>query len=321
MNNNDSSNFFLENEFYNQVEKYIKYEKLNTGFKDLDKKLNGVLPGLYILGADTGFGKTTFILQVADFIASTGKKVLFYSLEMSKFEMHCKSLSRLAKQKLNEDVPIRNIMFNRDPEITENCISEYKKYSDNIQIIEGNFDLTFSKLKESIISNMKDDKSIVVFIDYLQVLQPENFNMTDKANLDYNIKSIKKLSRELFIPIFLISSLNRSSYNSDLSNTAFKESGGIEYTADVLLGLQGKIIDELKLYTTNSQKNSIQIKGIWDRYKSDTQLTGIIKTKLKCLKSRFGKKDFDVSFDFYPKNNYFEEKIDIEYQDKILFDD
>jgi replicative DNA helicase len=321
MSNNNISNCFLEDEFYNQVEKYIQYKKLNTGFKDLDEKLNGILPGLYILGADTGFGKTTFMLQAADHIANKGEKVLFYSLEMSKFEMHCKSLSRIAKQSLNEDVSVKNIMFNMDPETTDNCINEYKKFSDNIQIIEGNFDLTFSKLKESIISNIKDDKKPIVFIDYLQVLQPENFNMTDKANLDYNMKSIKKISRELFVPIFLISSLNRSAYNSDLTNTAFKESGGIEYTADVLLGLQGQIVDELKDFTTNSQKNLNQIKSIWDRYKTETKKTGIIKTKLKCLKNRFGKKDFYVSFNFYPKNNYFEEKNDIQYQDEILFDD
>lgn len=296
--------------FYNQVEAYIKYERLNVGFERLDKHLNGVLPGLYILGADTGFGKSTLMLQMADNIASTGKKVLFYSLEMSNFEMTCKSLSRIAKQQLNENVSIRDIMYNTDNELTSNCINEYNKYSKNIEIIEGNFDLTMKKLNQSIdqhIEKMQDGQKPVIFIDYLQVLQPNDVRMTDKASLDYNIKALKKLSRELFVPIFLISSLNRSSYNQDLSNTAFKESGGIEYTADVLLGLQGKIVDELMEYPKATEAHATKRKEIWVKYKDETQRTGIVKTKLKCMKNRFGKKDFDVNFDFYPKNNYFEE--------------
>lgn len=56
-----------------------------TGFSGLDKVLNGGLtPGLTILGALSGLGKTTLALQIADQIASRGENTLFVSLEMSK---------------------------------------------------------------------------------------------------------------------------------------------------------------------------------------------------------------------------------------------
>lgn len=37
-----------------------------------------------------------------------------------------------------------------------------------------------------------------------------------------------------------ISSFNRENYNAEASMAAFKESGGIDYSADVLLGLQAR---------------------------------------------------------------------------------
>lgn len=293
--------------FYNNVGNYITYEKIGTGFKSLDDNLKGVLPGLYVVGADTGLGKTTFLLQIADYIASTGKKVLFYSLEMSKFEMYCKSLSRIAYMDLNEKVSTKHIMFNTEPFLTERCIDLYKPISKNIEIIEGNFNLDIDTISENIEENINMiDDTPIIFVDYLQVIEPKDFKMTDKANMDYTIKTLKKISRKYFTPIFIISSLNRQSYHTDLTNTAFKESGSIEYTADVMLGLQSKIIDELKYLCPTNKKDSAQIKEIWQRYKDLTKKTGIIKTKLKCLKNRFGKKDFDIDFDFHPKINYFE---------------
>ena len=60
-------------------------------------------------------------------------------------------------------------------------------------------------------------------------------------------------------------------------------------------------------YPKATEAHATKRKEIWVKYKDETQRTGIVKTKLKCMKNRFGKKDFDVNFDFYPKNNYFEE--------------
>ena len=40
------------------------------------------------------------------------------------------------------------------------------------------------------------------------------------------------------LPVVVISAFNRSNYMSEVSMEAFKESGAIEYSADVLIGLQ-----------------------------------------------------------------------------------
>ena len=80
----------------------------------------------------------------------------------------------------------------------------------------------------------------VVHMDYLQIIAPVDVHFTDKQNLDRIVCALKKLSRQYELTIFAISSFNRENYNLEVSMNAFKESGGIDYSADVLLGLQAR---------------------------------------------------------------------------------
>ena len=86
-------------------EDYIAYisnsnniRKIPTGISKLDNIYGGGLPtGFTIIGAETGLGKTTFTLQLADTIAKEENvKVLFFSLELSKYELLSKTLSRIS---------------------------------------------------------------------------------------------------------------------------------------------------------------------------------------------------------------------------------
>ena len=77
----------------------------STGFENLDRLLDGGLyPGLYIIGAISSLGKTTFCIQMMDNIAKQGHDVIFFSLEMAAEELIAKAISRftmrLSLQKL-----------------------------------------------------------------------------------------------------------------------------------------------------------------------------------------------------------------------------
>ena len=49
---------------------------------------------------------------------------------------------------------------------------------------------------------------------------------------------LKRISRDFDLPVFALSSFNRESYRGPVTMEAFKESGAVEYSADVLLGIQ-----------------------------------------------------------------------------------
>ncbi len=51
---------------------------------------------------------------------------------------------------------------------------------------------------------------------------------------------LKRISRDFKTPVIGISSFNRDNYNNAVSMQSFKESGAIEYSSDILIGLQNK---------------------------------------------------------------------------------
>ena len=79
----------------------------------------------------------------------------------------------------------------------------------------------------------------VVVVDYLQMVDaPEEMRgASDKQKVDYVIRALKVSSRNTHAPLIAISSLSRSNYEAEASLAAFKESGAIEYTADIVLAL------------------------------------------------------------------------------------
>lgn len=63
----------------------LKEPELPTGFKNLDDLCNGYQRGdIFTLGAYTGGGKTTLLVNSADHLCKVGRKVLYLPTEMSK---------------------------------------------------------------------------------------------------------------------------------------------------------------------------------------------------------------------------------------------
>jgi replicative DNA helicase len=191
-------------QFIEDIEKEKHKKVIRTGFLQLDKKMGGGLfSGLYTLGAISSLGKTTFALQIADHIAKDND-VLFFSLEMSKFELVAKSLSRelfkvAPKKTLN--VGTRAIMQGEISGLKEEfttALGQYEKSAERLTIIEGNFDTDVDAVRKIIESHIKNTgNKPVIFIDYLQILKGQGGN--DKQDTDYAVSELKRISRPFFI--------------------------------------------------------------------------------------------------------------------------
>jgi len=288
----DVVSIYLEEFFKEDVLKQKNNKK--TGFENLDKAMQGLYNGLYVVGGITSVGKTTFMHQIADQLADQEQDVIYFTLEQSKLELVSKSLSRLSHRLSNNTVTSLQIrsgnLKKEDLLILEPMVKEYNKTGEYISIVEGNYGLTIENIRDYIDKYIRDNKvKPIVFIDYLQVLQTGNKYLTaDKQRIDYIITELKRISRDFDITLFVVSSLNRDSYTKSINFEAFKESGGIEYTADVVLGLQYKI-SNFTYDDINKAKN-----------KNPREI------QLVCVKNRYGK-DFEVSFKYYPEYDLFVE--------------
>lgn len=268
-----------------------------TGFPALDKLSNGLYAGLYVIAATSSLGKTTLALQIADNLAAAGNEVLFFSLEQSRLELISKSFSRMLKQEKNEPISSLALRNGSDPAKLQAAIDLYKsKVAAHMSIVEGNFgcnvDYITAYVREYI---NKNGCSPVVFVDYLQILQPsaELKTSTTRESIDQTVTALKRLSRDYNLTVFIISSVNRANYMQPIDFESLKESGGIEYTADVIWGLQLQCLsDEL----FNSKE---KIKEKRERIK-EAKAANPRQIDLVCLKNRYGVANFTCSFEYMP---------------------
>lgn len=301
---NSTANYLQS--FINGIADSVDTPYIPTGFKKLDSVLDGGLyEGLYIVGAISSLGKTTIITQMADQIAQAGTDVLIFSLEMARTEIMAKSISRHTLQSvLATGGDIRNAKTARgittgkryidysqtERDLINSSIMEYSKYADNIYISEGIGDIGAEQIRETVKKHILfTGKTPVVIIDYLQILAPYNERATDKQNTDKAVMELKRISRDFKTPVIGISSFNRANYKEAVTMEAFKESGAIEYSSDILIGLQLKGAGK-KDFDANEAK------------KKDPR-----EIELVILKNRNGRTGDSLSFNFYPLFNYFEE--------------
>ena len=282
------SNTQLLDEYMRYIQDDTKVKKTPIGFNKLDTLLNGGLPsGLITLGAITSIGKTTFMLQIADNMASMeNTKVLFFSLEMSRYDLISKSLSRLTYQdEALSQLTCDELLSHNEAIDYKTILEKYKPLADNLYVVDYLYN--YNDIK-SFITQFRDthqEENVVIIIDYLQYILL-NGNGNDKQVIDTITKGLKELSKSLGITIIAISSLNRANYSGSITLESFKESGSIEYTSDLLIGLE---------YTNNNANDRD-----YEAKKNPRKLT------LNIIKNRYGSLG-KVNFEFYTKYNTFNE--------------
>lgn len=293
-------------DFINGISNSVNTPVIPTGFPNLDTALDGGLyEGLYTIGAISSLGKTTLVTQIADQIAQSGKDIYLFSLEMARSEIMAKSISRHTVQiareegiKTNHAKTARGITDGKryekyckeEKDLIERAITEYGAYADHIFISEGIGDISVETIRKKVKQHIfYTGKAPVMIVDYLQIIAPYNEKYSDKQNIDRAVVELKRISRDYKAPVIVVSSFNRENYENHVSFRAFKESGAIEYSSDILIGLQLK---------------GAGVKG-FDA--SEAKKKDPREIELVILKNRNGKQGVKVLFDYYPMFNLFEE--------------
>ena len=290
--------------FVNGIQDSVNTPVVPTGFTALDGLLDGGLyEGLYIMGAISSLGKTTLALQVIDQIASAGTDALIFSLEMSRDELIAKSISRLTMQEVlrgggdtGNAKTVRGITegkryqrySNTEHDLINKALGVYYDYASHIFITEGMGDTGVKQIREAVRKHILfTGNKPVVLVDYMQILTPYNERATDKQNTDRAVLELKRISRDFKVPVVAISSFNRAGYSDSVKMEGFKESGAIEYSADVLIGLQ------------------LAGAGGKDFNVDDAKSKNPRDVELVILKNRNGPTGGKTAFKYYAAFNYF----------------
>lgn len=284
-----------------------------TGFKNLDAATHGGLrPGLYLFGAVSSLGKTTFCSQLADGLAENGADVLYFSLEQSRLEMVTKSLAReMARIDIQQAVSSGAISDNRltakQRALLARAVESYKaKVCDRISIIEAGFTADTRYIADYVRQYVeRTGIRPVVVIDYLQVLKSgEITNRRGQGTreiIEEVIGQLVLLKRDLDLTILCIVSLNRASYQQKFDFESIKESGLAEYTADAVWGLQLRVLDENDIFEQD-KKGALKREAIQEAKAANPR-----RVKLCSIKHRGQNPFYACFFDYRPQYDLFVE--------------
>ena len=275
----------LEDEFLAYLIRRGGAAVMSTGIAGLDKALDGGLhAGLTVLGAVSSMGKTSLMLQIADTLAAAGRNVLFITIEMSRMELIAKSAVRGTQERA------RPLLDGKLPEDkVRSLLSAYRqKTGGRVELWEPDAPLTPAFLDEKVSAFCEQHENPVLFLDYLQLVAPARAGMTEKQTADAAVAMLKQLARRYDMPVVAASSLNREAYrpgSAEPGMSAFKESGSVEYSADLLLVLK---------YRTDADKET---------------RTGPRRLALTILKNRFGATGESIPLDYEPEKELFQDGI------------
>lgn len=231
-----------------------KLRGVPSGFKDLDNKLAGFQDSnLIIFAARPGQGKTSFILNVAQYVAvKAGLPVGIFSLEMSQEELVNRIIVGQA------DIDAWKLKTGKlDGTDLDKMSDAYGVLAEAPIFIDDTPGLSLAEIRTKARRLQMEHGLKILMIDYLQLIHGRNLENRVQEVSEIS-QGLKNLARELKIPIIALSQLSRAveSRNTRKPQLAdLRESGAIEQDADVVMFIYREDPDNIKDVTLDIQKH------------------------------------------------------------------
>lgn len=206
---------------------------ISTGFQDFDFFIGGSRPGqLILLAGRPGVCKTSLALNLALNATAAGKKVPFFSLEMTADELTDRTLSILSQvpgDKLRD-----SRLLNQDD--WKSLTFAHSKADQYPFFIDSKTGLSVSGLRSTLRKVQIEQGLDMAVIDYLQLMKGER-NQKRYETISEISRELKEIALELEIPIIALSQLSRkveerNDHRPVMSD--LRESGNLEQDADLV---------------------------------------------------------------------------------------
>ena len=210
----------------------VKTDKTLTGFSKLDE-VRGLMPSdLVIVAGDTSQGKSSLAQALTLSAIKQGKRIAFYSLEMTKLQLTARLVA------MESGVPQNRIT---DCGLLNFEIERFNSAVESLPLDNLYFDDRSSSNLDTIIASIRSlqrKQGIAgAVIDYLQILtvNSNNRQSTEEQLLAEAARRLKNIAKELNIFIILLSQLNRDGQNPLPKRERLRGSGQVAEAADLVV--------------------------------------------------------------------------------------
>ena len=271
---------------------------LPSGFSELDKMTTGFHDDeLIILAARPGVGKTAFALNVAQFVGlKTDKTVAMFSLEMGAEQLVQRML---ASEGLIDSQHLRTGQLTdeewRKLVVAAGSLDNTSIYIDDTPGIK----MSEIRAKARRLAKEKGNLGLIV-IDYLQLIEGPR-SESRQQEVSAISRQLKKLAKELHIPVIALSQLSRSVEQRQDKRPVLsdiRESGSIEQDADIVAFLYRDDYyrderDEDDEGEVEAEEDNGEVEVIIEKNRSGTR--GTVKLMFSKPYNRFSNLDYTHS--------------------------
>ena len=268
---------------------------LKSGIEEVDDLVGGYEEGMYLLAAGPSVGKTTFGWQQAVAIAAAGTPAVHVSFENSAQNLVKKAVC--ARSGVDSKRVKRGLLTNEEKKRFDLAAAELKPAIERVRIVEGSSSLTVAQVRAKVRQAMRESGTDTCFVvlDYLQLWAKASVEFRDLPTVRERVEVLaakirEGLSRRLKIPVLAICSLNRAAGGYDGEGdrspglTALKETGDLEYTADVVIMLTRNKVRERESTDLGEKSRAV---NLWVEKSRDDEL-GVVDLVFDAAHARFG---------------------------------
>ena len=216
-----------------------KRARVRTGFKALDRVVGFVSGGdLIIVGADTGVGKTSTLLAMAQAQSAEGRRVGFVSCEDGRVVLGSRLLSGRAGLKAHE--LRRGALTREQMGRIDKALEEAREQGLYLSFAIGATDV---EVTQSMTQLVRAHGCESLMVDYIQTINPSERSFARREDIRRVASRIKSTAARLGVPVFLASQLTRPSADKREKGRTptkhdLKEAGDLENMAELILLLQ-----------------------------------------------------------------------------------
>jgi replicative DNA helicase len=211
---------------------------VSTGLRDLDRMTLGLSPGLYLLAASTGTGKTALAGQIALHVAEHHGPVVFVSMELTAVDLGVRLVSVITNIKKELLIAGKLNAIQQ-----QEALASIERLSHSrLHMVYGS-GYTSSDVRAYALQVQAGEgaKPALIVVDYVQLLRDqEGDGRVRERNVSAAARGLKDVSGELEVPVLALVQLNRNRANRTDKRPQLadlRESGDLENTADSVLGV------------------------------------------------------------------------------------
>lgn len=224
----------LQDEYEEKKRNGLSLLGMSSGVAMLDGMTEGIRRGsIFVIGGYTSTGKTAFALNIMNALLNQGKRVVFYSLEMTRVDLFSRLIGIMT------DRPsIRLLKAGPDSrddfEILEGAKQQLASSDFSIRTKERDIDALTLSMKSEIFIRPVD----CFFVDFIQLVTMKGAK-SEYEGMTNSIIRLQQIAGETGVPIIVLSQVNNEHVKTGRKGgvMGFKGSGGIAAAADVAIEL------------------------------------------------------------------------------------